>query len=130
MGLLPQTTQVDTQAVLATLATVERGNRPATRRLTHFQALHLLTRLLDMPVDHPPVTLGQTPKQHEQHLIVTQDRTSTQTLPDMRPTVQLQAAVHRLTQQRPQQCPWNAGNGEAGPGTNHCARPQHVNGVL
>ncbi|MNG13230.1 hypothetical protein D3C84_968970 [compost metagenome] len=82
-----------------------------------------------MAVNYPPVALGQTPEQHEQYFIVAQNRTPTQALTHMRPTVQLQAAIHRLSQQCPQQRSRDAGNGEAGPGTNHCARPQHFSGV-
>ncbi|MOA40169.1 hypothetical protein D3C78_1620140 [compost metagenome] len=70
MGLDGQAAHVTAQAIVSGLAPVERRDRPALRRFAQVQRTHLLASLLDVAIDHTPITFRQPPEQYKQQLIV------------------------------------------------------------
>ena len=83
--------------VVSGFAPVECGDGPALRWLAQVQRAHLLTRLLDVPIHHSSIALGQPAQQYKQQLIVAQCRTATQTLAQLRPALQIKSPIQRLS---------------------------------
>jgi hypothetical protein len=93
-----ETTQITTQIITPLLASIEGRNGPTLSGFAHAHTTHFDSRLLDMLLYHPTVTFSQPTQQNEQQLIIAQRPSTAHALTQMRPALQCQTPIQRLSQ--------------------------------